>query len=163
MLLDPTLPIDLKETILDTKIVKVENSCRLKKTCFLKWVMVFLVVIGLGFLVFTANKGSFFVNNKLPKFTAKFTNNNQDVLLQTQNKIILFNLPPRNGKFTGRKNALAQIEKQLNKQDFGVITQAISGLGGVGKTQLATEFAYLAAKNNTYGIILWLSAELLMQ
>ena len=56
--------------------------------------------------------------------------NNQDV------KPWFLNLLPRNSKFTGRKRALAQIENEfkINKQQYGVVTQVIVGLGGVGKT-----------------------------
>ena len=37
------------------------------------------------------------------------------------------------------------------------LTQAISGLGGVGKTQIAAEFAY--RQRNVYETILWVDAE----
>ena len=75
-----------------------------------------------------------------------------------QEKITL-NLPPRNTNFTGRKHALIQIKSQLSKRKFGIITQSISGLGGIGKTQLAIEYAYQAAENNEYSIIMWIPCE----
>ena len=71
----------------------------------------------------------------------------------------MFNLPPRNPCFIGRERELAQIEEQLNAEKFGIIRQAISGLGGVGKTQLAAEFAYRAAKKGEYKLILWIGTE----
>ncbi len=74
-------------------------------------------------------------------------------------QIILVNLPQRNFSFTGRKESLRQIREYLNKYHSGTITQAISGLGGIGKTQLALEYAYQAAENNVYSAILWITAE----
>ncbi|MEJ5241093.1 MAG: TIR domain-containing protein, partial [Anaerolineales bacterium] len=55
---------------------------------------------------------------------------------------------PRNALFTGRERYLEKLAKELTlspspgKGGNIVITQAISGMGGVGKTQLAVEFAY---------------------
>ena len=71
----------------------------------------------------------------------------------------IINLPPRNIYFTGRTPQLEQIKHQLNNHNVGVITQAIAGLGGVGKTQLAIEYAYLALENKNYAIIFWIPAE----
>ena len=50
----------------------------------------------------------------------------------------LSNLPDRNPFFTGRDDVLAQVEKAL--ADRGLA--ALSGLGGVGKTQTALEYAH---------------------
>lgn len=73
---------------------------------------------------------------------------------------IIFNVPPRNSKFIGRNNYLEKISEQLTGKQIGIITQTISGLGGVGKTQLATEFAYRSAEKKHYGAILWINAEM---
>jgi len=53
---------------------------------------------------------------------------------------------PRNAVFTGRERPLRDLAEAL-LPDTGdapavVVTQAITGMGGVGKTQLAVEFAY---------------------
>ena len=83
-------------------------------------------------------------------------------IIDNQNSLkvpITLNLPPRNKKFTGRERDLIQIHQQLNNQQVGIITQSIAGLGGVGKTQLATEFAYNANENKYYKAILWITAE----
>jgi hypothetical protein len=48
------------------------------------------------------------------------------------------NLPERNPFFTGREEVLTQIQEALTRQGRA----ALSGLGGVGKTQTAVEYAY---------------------
>ncbi|NIO68033.1 MAG: DUF4062 domain-containing protein, partial [Anaerolineae bacterium] len=55
----------------------------------------------------------------------------------------IFNLPHlRNPNFTGREDLLAQLRSALTSGQPAALTQAITGLGGVGKTQLAVEYAY---------------------
>jgi len=51
---------------------------------------------------------------------------------------------PRNEIFTGREKDLLQLAKDLltSHQGPSLVTQAITGMGGVGKTQLAVEFAF---------------------
>ncbi|MFH9011764.1 FxSxx-COOH system tetratricopeptide repeat protein [Streptomyces sp. NPDC017943] len=52
-----------------------------------------------------------------------------------------YRLPPRNAHFTGRDDALRELRRRLTSaQDMA--TQVVHGLGGVGKTQLAVEYAY---------------------
>jgi hypothetical protein len=60
---------------------------------------------------------------------------------------LFFNLPRRNRNFTGRKNLLRPIHKGLKGKKPVAIT-AIHGLGGVGKTQLASEYAHEHADSN---------------
>ncbi|MDR2445771.1 MAG: tetratricopeptide repeat protein [Treponema sp.] len=68
------------------------------------------------------------------------------------------NLPYlRNAHFTGREEVLARIRKQLRNKKTVSLTQTISGLGGVGKTQTALEFAYRFARG--YDVIWWLPSE----
>jgi tetratricopeptide (TPR) repeat protein len=59
------------------------------------------------------------------------------------------NLPSRNNYLTGRNEQLERIENALKKNDAISIIQTISGLGGIGKTQLAIEYAYRYCGNYT--------------
>jgi len=55
------------------------------------------------------------------------------------------NIPfPRNALFTGREDDLNKIAASLlcDNPSTTLISQAITGMGGIGKTQLAVEFAY---------------------
>jgi len=63
----------------------------------------------------------------------------------------------RNPNFTGRESLLADLRKALTSGQPAALTQAISGLGGVGKTQLAVEYAYRHAAE--YDVVWWVRAE----
>lgn len=69
------------------------------------------------------------------------------------------NLPVRNLVFTGRDEQLVAMRERLNAGTPAVLTQpqALHGLGGVGKTQLALEYAHRYAGD--YDLIWWLAAE----
>ncbi len=64
----------------------------------------------------------------------------------------------RNSLFTGRKNLLQELRENLISAKSVALTQpqAISGLGGIGKTQIALEYAYLY--QNEYQAILWINS-----
>jgi tetratricopeptide (TPR) repeat protein len=57
---------------------------------------------------------------------------------QRKSDYLYWNLPPRNPFFTGRDPYLKRLEHALARGR----AQAISGLGGIGKTQTAIEYAY---------------------
>src|SRR5437588_9520641 len=63
----------------------------------------------------------------------------------------------QNRFFTGREHDLQRLHEQLTTVQQVAVTQAISGLGGVGKTQLAVEYAYRF--RSTYRVILWTQAD----
>ena len=68
----------------------------------------------------------------------------------------VWNLPPRNPAFTGRDELLVAVRQRLLAGDTAVV-QAFQGMGGVGKTQLAAEYAYRFA--GTYDLAWLVHAE----
>ncbi len=72
----------------------------------------------------------------------------------------VWNVPyPRNAFFIGREALLAQLRQHLQTGQAIALSQlqAISGLGGIGKTQLAIEYAYRFHQG--YQAVLWARAE----
>ena len=68
----------------------------------------------------------------------------------------VWNLPARNAGFTGRDGLLIAVRERLLTGDKAVV-QAFQGMGGVGKTQLAIEYAYRFA--GAYDLAWWVNAE----
>jgi tetratricopeptide (TPR) repeat protein len=71
----------------------------------------------------------------------------------------IWNVPyRRNPFFTGRENILGHLYAELQNNKTAALTQAqaISGLGGIGKTQIAIEYAY--RYRDEYQAILWVNA-----
>src|SRR5579859_4697618 len=74
----------------------------------------------------------------------------------------------RNPHFTGREELLSQLEHELTPRDTEPLdglhhaaltqAQAIKGLGGIGKTQTAIEYAYRAREQGRYTHTLWIAA-----
>jgi tetratricopeptide (TPR) repeat protein len=67
----------------------------------------------------------------------------------------VFNVPARNPSFTGRDGVLVKIQQPLQAGVKTVV--ALQGMGGVGKSQLAIEYAHRFA--GTYGLAWWVRAE----
>jgi hypothetical protein len=69
----------------------------------------------------------------------------------------MWNVPARNPHFVGRGQMLAELRTRLRAGEHTIAVQALHGLGGVGKTQLAIEYAHRFAAD--YDLVWWLDAE----
>ncbi len=61
-------------------------------------------------------------------------------------------MPPRNPYFTGRDEMLRQLRRRLTTDVTALLPHSLQGLSGIGKTQLAIEYAYRFAAD--YDIVL---------
>ena len=68
----------------------------------------------------------------------------------------VWNIPARNPGFTGRDGLLVAVRERLLAGDRAVV-QALQGMGGVGKTQLAAEYAHRFA--GAYDLAWWVNSE----
>jgi tetratricopeptide (TPR) repeat protein len=70
----------------------------------------------------------------------------------------IWNIPfQRNLNFSGRKEILADLALALRSGEPGAWKQALWGMGGVGKTQIALEYAY--SHKPDYRVVWWLRSE----
>jgi NB-ARC domain len=79
---------------------------------------------------------------------------------QNSTEPILWNVPhTRNPHFTGRSEELQKLRKQLVESGTTGLSQvqAISGLGGIGKTQTALEYAHRHRQD--YSAVFWVQAD----
>jgi Tetratricopeptide repeat/NB-ARC domain len=66
-------------------------------------------------------------------------------------------LPPRNVNFTGRDEQLARLRQQQSPAAAVILPHALQGMGGVGKTQIAIEYAH--RYRSDYDLIWWVQAD----
>lgn len=70
----------------------------------------------------------------------------------------IWNVGPRNATFTGRNSVLESLRSQLTSKGSAVVLPvALHGLGGVGKTQVALEYAHRFKAD--YDLVWWINAE----
>jgi class 3 adenylate cyclase len=72
----------------------------------------------------------------------------------------VWNVSARNPHFTGRNDLLAELRRRLRAGEATLVVQALYGLGGVGKTQLALEYVHRFATD--YDLMWWIDAEQLV-
>ena len=92
---------------------------------------------------------------------------NVESLLQQQGRTLgeiqrllplVWNVPHhRNPNFTGREDILSNLRLSLTSGESAAWKQAVTGMGGVGKTQLAVEYIYL--HKTDYRVIWWIRSE----
>jgi hypothetical protein len=68
----------------------------------------------------------------------------------------VWKVPARNPNFTGRTDELAELRRRITAGS-PVAVHTVHGMGGVGKSQLAAEYAYAHASD--YDLVWWISAE----
>jgi predicted HAD superfamily phosphohydrolase YqeG len=80
-----------------------------------------------------------------------------DVSQSTMAAQTIFRAPSRNPIFTGRDQLLTDLDAALASGTHTALVQAITGMGGAGKTQLAIEYAHRFG--DSYDVAWWVNAE----
>jgi len=72
-------------------------------------------------------------------------------------KRLRFGLPPSTVHFAGRSREMGALDRGWSVTERGVPTQAITGLGGVGKSELAAR--YVHERDDRYDVVAWIRCE----
>ncbi|NUO02778.1 MAG: tetratricopeptide repeat protein [Saprospiraceae bacterium] len=104
----------------------------------------------------SGTRGPATLSREFNRLTAALLNLIEGMPLREGSPSYLYDLPlPRNNHFQGRAADLAEINNHFTRNWVVVLT----GIGSIGKTQLANEFAHRAKAEKTYEYIFWLSAD----
>ncbi|BCL80048.1 tetratricopeptide repeat protein [Ktedonobacteria bacterium brp13] len=88
----------------------------------------------------------------------RITEHSTEAIIDKHQPARIFHLPyPRNPFFTGREDILLQLRTSFAPGKSMALTQSIGGLGGVGKTQIAIEYAYRYQQD--YHYVFWINAD----
>lgn len=66
-------------------------------------------------------------------------------------------IPPQNKNFTGREELLERLRNGIMGEITAVVPHALHGFGGVGKTQMAVEYAY--RYRSEYDVVWWVPSD----
>jgi serine/threonine protein kinase len=81
-----------------------------------------------------------------------------NVATPPEDSSVIWNVPHRrNPFFTGRTQVLTLLHETFCSKKMAIKTQAVSGLGGIGKTQIAIEYVY--RYHSEYQVILWVRGD----
>ena len=85
--------------------------------------------------------------------------NLREQFISSRDPLPFWNVPARNEFFTGREDLLEELEARLKANSAAALTQrqTITGLGGIGKTQIAIEYCH-RYRSAFEGGVFWLDA-----
>ncbi|MBH1933614.1 tetratricopeptide repeat protein [Streptomyces sp. AV19] len=66
-------------------------------------------------------------------------------------------IPRRNRRFTGRDDLLNRLQEQLTEAEHGTAVCALLGMSGIGKTQMAAEYAHRFSSD--YDVVWWVNSD----
>jgi tetratricopeptide (TPR) repeat protein len=92
-----------------------------------------------------------------PTRPTRLTVANRDLTPLPASPVVWGDVPPRNAHFTGREGLLGLLHERLDAGTTALLPQTLYGMGGVGKSQLATEYLHRHAAD--YDIVWWIAAE----